>query len=168
MFWVNIKHPNKMKIYTRQEIEDSRRLMKENKFRKHHVNLPGIEFNYYELPQSLNPSLPSFVYRCTGNPEDGYVFGIADSVAEPFRPYAVAHEFIEFMELQNLETGRCRQALETELSLVPEEIKSQYVNMRRAFFGDLITYCKSKLEDYTEKDISEFELSLKRLKELAS
>ncbi|MBW2987844.1 hypothetical protein KY336_04815, partial [Candidatus Woesearchaeota archaeon] len=96
----------------------------------------------------------------------GYVFGISDNVRKDFRQYAVAHEYIEFTEIGMDTPDRCVKALEEELKLVPEEIKPEYIAMRRRFFKNLIDYCALK-PDYTQGDLEEFRKSLNRLDELA-
>lgn len=63
------------------------------------VQISTREFTYFVLLQSIEPNLVPFVFRCTGQPDDGYVLEIADTVREEYRPYAVAHEFIEFTEI---------------------------------------------------------------------
>ena len=155
-----------MKKYTKADMEGARDYFRNNGFPEVDVALGVRNFSYFVMPQSLNPSLPDFVYRCTGEPEDGYVFGISDSVDEIFRPYAVAHEFIEFTEVGIDTPNRCVSALEEELKLVPSDIKNDYVAMRKSFFENLIEYCLNQSETYTESDISEFRQSLDKLNEL--
>lgn len=154
----------KMEQNTKQEIEEARKFMIDNRFEEVHVSLAGLEFSYFVLPQSLNPSLPDFVYRCTGAPEDSAVFGISDSVPEESRKYAVAHEVIEFGQIGLHVKGRCSQALKKELSLVPESIKTNYIEMRRNFFRNLIDYAKNN--NYSQGDIQEFKASLSELEKI--
>jgi len=155
-----------MKKFTKQEIYGARKYFKGRKFQEVDVNLGNRSFSYFVMPQILAPELPDFVFRCTGNPGDGYVFGISDSVAEQYRQYAVAHEFIEFTEIGMETPNRCVKALEEELKLVPEEIKPDYLRMRKTFFDTLIKYCAKHTEDYTENDMREFKQTLSRLEQL--
>jgi hypothetical protein len=153
-----------MKKYTKEEIASSRAWAESNRGPEVNVNLDGLSFSYFVLPQSDNPGLPSFVWQCTGNPEDGTVFGISDSVPENFRQYAVAHEVIEFREIGHDVKGRCAQALERELKLVPADIKSKYTAMRLNFFRNLIPFAEQN--KYSAEDIIEFKGSLARLEEI--
>ncbi|MFA5992811.1 MAG: hypothetical protein WC796_03840 [Candidatus Pacearchaeota archaeon] len=155
------------KKYTREEIEGSRNWMRKNCFPNVQVDLAeaGLRFDYFVMPQNLCPQLPDFVYRCTGSPEDGYVFGISETVPEIFRPFAVAHEFMEFGQIGLDVNGRCLQALEKEIELVPGDIRPEYIKMRRRFFDNLVKWTRAQ-PDYDQLDIVEFEGSLARLNEL--
>jgi len=155
-----------MKKFNKKEIDGAREYFRSQGFKEVQVNLDNYKFSYFVLPQALEPKLKNFVYRCTGNPGDGYVFGISDSVHETHRPYAVAHEFIEFNEIGIDTPKRCSKALESELKLVPEEIKPDYLKMRKDFFENLIAYCLDKPEHYTKADLKEFRQSLAKLKKV--
>ncbi len=156
-----------MKKFTKAEINGARTSF-EKGFEKVSVTLGERDFSYFVLPQSLEEKLPDFVIRCTGEPSDGYVLGISDSVDERFRQYAVAHEYIEFTEIGIDAPDRCVRALEEELKLVPDNIKPDYIPMRRDFFAQLIQYCSSQPELYTSADIAEFQKTLTRLEELVN
>ncbi|MDP4039160.1 MAG: hypothetical protein Q8P57_01090 [Candidatus Pacearchaeota archaeon] len=97
----------------------------------------------------------------TGDERSVHLFGIADSVPEEFRMYAVLHEFIEFLEIGEDSVGRCEAALVEELRIVPLEIKNEYMRMRRDFFANLIDFYRD--EGLPKTDIAEFERSLSRL-----
>jgi hypothetical protein len=155
-----------MKEYAKQEIDGARDYFRSQGFEEVEANLGDFKFSYFVMPQEMEPNLNNFVYRCTGKPEDGYVFGISDNVQEEFRQYAVAHEFIEFMQIGLDQKDRCRKALEREIELVPEDIKSDYLSMRKDFFRDLIDYCSAKPEQYTQTDLDEFRGSLSKLEEI--
>jgi hypothetical protein len=154
-----------MKKFTKEDIDGAREYFKEQGYPEVKVNLGNRCFSYFVMPQELCSSLPDFVYRCTGELADGFVFGISESVRPDFRQYAVAHEFIEFTEIGIDTKDRCVKALEEELKLVPSEIKNDYMIMRRDFFKNLIEYCSNEVE-YTKEDINEFKQSLSRLEEL--
>ena len=157
-----------MKQFTESEINQARSYFKEQEFAEIQVTLGEHSFSYFVLPQSLEPNLPDFVYRCTGQDPDDYVLGISDSIEERFRQYAVAHEFIEFTQIGINTKDRCVKALEKELELVPEDIKPDYIQMRLNFFRNLIQYCSAQPEFYTKTDIKEFQQSLRKLTELVS
>jgi hypothetical protein len=162
-----------MKQFAQAEIDWMRSFFTQKECSEVQVSLGGREFSYFVVPISIIPEptqkklqekLPDFVMRLTGEGE-GYVLGISDSVREEFRPYAVLHEYIEFMEIGIDTPGRCLQALEEELMLVPEGIKDEYLQMRKGFFGRLIDYCSGEA-DYTPQDIEEMRHSHSRLEEL--
>lgn len=155
-----------MKKFTKAEIDGARKYFESKNFQKVGANLDNLKFTYFVLPQSLEPNLPDFVYRCAGELPDGYVFGISDSVREDYRQYAVAHEFIEFTKIGIDTTNRCVGALEEELNLVPENIKPGYLIMRKNFFKNLIDYCSKHQDYYTKSDLNEFKKTLDKLRRL--
>ena len=154
-----------MKKYTKEQIKSVRGDFNSRGYAELEVDLGnGIKFTYFVLPQGLQPKLRYFLFRSTGDKNDGYVFGVADSVPENFRPYAVAHEFIEFTEIGIDVRGRCAKALERELNLIPSSIKSDYIKMRRDFFRDIVNYSFGS-ENPNMDDIGEFRESLAILEE---
>jgi hypothetical protein len=155
-----------MKKFAKEEIEGTREYFRSQGFEEVPVTLGARSFSYFVLPQSLEPNLKDFVFRCTGDAGDGHLFGISASVYERCRQYAVAHEYIEFTEIGMDTPDRCVKALEEEMKLVPDDLKPEYVRMRRDFFRDLIDYCAKQPEHYTESDLREFRQSLDRLEEL--
>ncbi|MEK6892656.1 MAG: hypothetical protein AABX07_00465 [Nanoarchaeota archaeon] len=156
-----------MKKFTKAEIEGARNYFRKQEFQEAEATLGARRFSYFIIPHSIEPNLPNFVVRLTGEPSDGYVLGISDEVNEKYRPYALVHEFIEFVETKADVQNKCRRALEEELKLVPEELKSDYLKMRRDFFRALIPYCRKQPESYTANDLSQFEQNLKTLEALA-
>jgi hypothetical protein len=156
-----------MQKFSKEDIDGTRNYFRDQGFEEVQVELGSRKFSYFVMPQSLEPNLENFVYRATGEKGAGYVFGISDNVREDFRQYAVAHEFIEFTEIGMDTPDRCVKALEEELKLVPEDIKPEYIAMRRKFFKELIDYCGLRPE-YTQGDLEEFRNSLNRLEELAA
>ena len=156
-----------MRTYTKQEIDNCRNSFREKRYSEVSATFGNRNFSYFELPRELNPHLPNFVFRCTGKPKDGYVLGISEDVRPDFRKYAVAHEFIEFIEPGADMPGRCVKALEEELKLVPYAIRREYLEMRRDFFINLVIYSLNHPEGFTESDINEFRQSLGKLEKLA-
>jgi hypothetical protein len=158
-----------MKKFTKQEIDDTRDNFIEQGYKEVELTLDGHSFSYFVLPQSLYPSLPDFVFRCTGDPTDGYVLGISESVREDFRPYPVFHKFVEFIEFADTriaKKNRCLEALGKELAIVPDSVKPEYLIMRRDFFRKFVEYCKAHPEEYSKKDILRIKNSLSMLEEL--
>src|SRR3989338_2835214 len=124
--------------FTKEEIEGARSYFRNQGFQEVDVHLGNRKFSYFVVPQSQEPNLLNFVIRLSGELNDGYVLGVSDNVDESHRQYAVAHEYIEFAELGIDTPNRCVRALEEELQLFPEDIKPDYIRMRRDFFKDLI------------------------------
>ena len=161
-----------MKKYTEQDIYKTRRNFRLRKFPEfRRVTVGPHRVDFFELPNFLEPLLPHFVFRCTGNSKYNYVLAISKSVPEEHRKYWIAHEYVEFVKDPE-HPVRCVHALEAELSLVPEKMKSGYLTLRKEFFAALIPYCKKKLEEetgeYTTADIQEFQKSLNKLEELVN
>ena len=151
-----------MRLFTKQEIDLNRKGF-ESKFPQAEAQVAGLQIPYFVMPQSLD-ELTGFVYRCTSSsPDDGFVFGIADSVPEASRPFAIYHEFTEFMEIGIHTQGRCVQALERELQEVPKDKLPVHLRERFCFFRGLIPYCESRPEVYTSADLEEMRGSLERL-----
>jgi hypothetical protein len=118
----------------------------------------GADYKYFVLSPEFEPNLANFV---------GLVFDqttLIISVATPaeYRPFIFAHEVICNIQLAGLR-GRCRQALEAELSRVPAEIKAGYVAFRLRFYEGLAEYYANS-ED--EEFKSEIQASLQHLQSL--
>ena len=130
------------------------------------AEIEGRQFRYFIIPQKLNPSLPNFAVRVTGEKGDGYVLGVADTIPEILRGYVAFHEYIEFVELGVDTPNRCKKALEEELRAVPLEIKKEHSILRSKFFKDLLIYAETE-EEMTEEDKEEFRESLRHLERIA-
>ncbi|MBT4577409.1 hypothetical protein HOB91_03710 [Candidatus Woesearchaeota archaeon] len=154
-----------MRNYKPEEIAETRTFLEKKGCPE--ISVGGRDFKYFVVPQSLNPELPNFVLRRTGNsPSDGSVYGISSNVRPDFRKYAVFHELIEFGELGINAPGRCRTALDIELKVVPEEIRSDYVAMRTQFFKDLIGFFENNPAEFNPGDLKEIRDSLSGLEAL--
>ncbi len=155
-----------MKFFNKTEIENTRSSFEGKKFPRETLLLHDFFIDCYVLPQSINPELPDFILRMTSKSKRHYLFGISESVPQPFRQYAVAHEVMEFLTIGIETPHRCVRALEKELILVPEEMKPEYMEMRRRFFGNLIPYASRQPAYFTPQDLEEFQDSFRRLTEL--
>ena len=155
-----------MKKYSPEEISSTREYFRKQRYPEIQANVGNINFSYFLLPQQLEPNLKDFVFRCTGDSPDEYVVGISDSVKEEFRPYAVAHELIEFLKIGIDQPNRCVRALEEEVAHVPVAIKPEYLQMRRNFFRNLLVYAAQQPENFSQHDLAEFDQSLSRLEKL--
>lgn len=124
------------------------------------VGTGEIEYEDKKIPftilkKELAPTLPGFLGYAKGE----HLF-ISEEVPEKFRSPQLIHEIVEFTELKG-QKGRCVEALKRELSVVPEEIRQEYLEYRRNFFARLIEYYKdSKDEDFK----AEIQASYKFLK----
>ena len=159
-----------MEKLTEDKIKKTRNYFIKKGYKEITVELGGRKISYFVIPQALEPNLPNFVIRVTGNSKDDFVFGISDSVNKEYQPYVVAHEYIEFLEIGINAPDRCVKALEEELKLVyqfiPNDLKPGYVKMRRDFFRDLISYCSEKPKLYTEDEVRQFKKNLETLEEI--
>ncbi len=155
-----------MHTFTKEDIDKARFYFRNQNFQEVDTTLGNRRFNYFVLPQSMEPKLLNFVMRMTGKLEDGYVLGISDNVDSKYRAYAVAHEYIEFMEIGIDTPDRCVKALEEELKLVPENILPEYVAMRAKFFRDLIAFCTAQPKYYTKEDLTQFQRNALKLEKI--
>src|SRR3989344_9663375 len=160
---------DRMKIFTKEQIENMRRDFDENNYELNTGKIKDISFNYFILPQELNPELSNFVFRMTGETIfDGEIFGVSNSIKPNFRLFAVYHEVFEFRQFPRTELNRCGIALQAEIEAVPreqKEFKIEYLKMRKRFFMDLINYGKKCGEYYTENDINQWACNVRRLDE---
>lgn len=155
-----------MNKFPKEQIDATRKDFRNQGFQEVEVNLGNRHFSYFVVPQSLQPKLPNFAMRLTGNSQDGYVLGISDNVDPMHRQYAVAHEYIEFIEIGIDTPNKCITALDEELKLVPEDIKPDYIRMRAEFFRDLVSYGSKKPESFTTDDLRQFRQNATRLEDL--
>lgn len=123
-------------------------------------NVAGNFVSYFVLPQKLNPNLPDFAFRMTGD-APVYLIGVSDSIRPEFRRFVAFHELVEFTEIGDV-ADRCLEASQREIKAVEESdltINEQieYFQMRRKFFRNLVNYAtEMKL---SSEDIQEFEKS---------
>src|SRR5450759_207185 len=99
-----------MNEFLRQQIEQTRRIFRQEGFPVENAMVGDLEVSYYVIPQGKNPSLPDFALRMTPkNPstKDDGIFGVSDSVPAELRPYWAAHEIIEFTQIGINQPGRC-------------------------------------------------------------
>lgn len=155
-----------MKSFTREEIDSARTHFRRQGFHEVEATVGDREFRYFVVPQSLEPNLPNFAMRITGKSDEGYVLGISDNVNPKHRPFAVVHEYIEFIEFGIDTPHRCISALEEELRLLPEDIKPDYLPMRAEFFRSLALYCSRHPAHYTQDDVKQFKRNADRLEQL--
>lgn len=155
--------------YSKNDIELAKGYFERKKYQRVDAALDSHNFSFYILPQHLNHKLPDFAYRCTtGNPQDGGVFGVSDSLPPEFRPHWALHEIVEFTEIGMDAPDRCVRALEKELAIVPEQIRPDYVRRRRAFFENLIRYAQDNPKEFTAEDVKEFQKSYQHLEQLSA
>jgi len=111
------------------------------------VNYNGKKIPFTILKKELAPKLPGFL----GYPNGEHLF-ISEEVPEKFRAPQLIHEIIEFTELSG-QKGRCVEALKRELSVVPEEIKQEYLEYRINFFTKLVEYYQESQDEEFKSEI---------------
>lgn len=156
-----------MQKFTKAAIDERRQDFK-RRFSDRSASLGKYSFSYFLLPQELNPDLPDFAYRCTGEPNDGYVIGVSNSVAPVYRPLWAFHEYFEFAVLGIDAHNRCGRAMEEEINiaraiLVPQSetdtILADYFRRRTLFFDNLVRYAEANRHSFDEPDIRQFRVS---------
>ena len=161
-----------MKEYLPQQIEQTRGIFGQAGFPVGNAMVGDLEVSYYVIPQDKNPNLPDFAFRMTSTDpttrEVSGIFGVSDSVPAELRPYWATHEIIEFTQIGINQPGRCALAEEIVVGLVPDELKGEYVDRRKAFFDNLVNFFRQDTANYTQDDIEEAEAALNYLQELHS
>ncbi|MCF7834158.1 MAG: hypothetical protein K9L98_02255 [Candidatus Pacebacteria bacterium] len=129
--------------------------MKSNEVGKGILAYKGTNYEFTILKKTVAPKLPGFL----GYLDKKFLF-ISEEVPEKFRLPQLMHEIIEFIELSGLK-DRCLGALERELSdFVPEDIKPEYIEYRRNFFKNLVSYYDT-IENFEDKEfLAEIKASL--------
>lgn len=154
-------------MVTKRDINKGRRDFRSWGFKEEKIEVGGRKIAYFEMPSVLGGELKTFAYQLTsGNPEDGYVIGISDSVRRDFQPFWALHEYVEYMELPGVK-GRCRMALDEELSFLPDVLTGEYIPVRADFFRNLVKYARAHPEQYSTEQIAEFSASRDRLNRIA-
>lgn len=131
--------------------------IKTNEVGSSEIEYGGKKIPYTILKKELAPALPGFL----GYPNGEHLF-ISEEVPEKFRALQLIHEIVEFTELKG-QKGRCVEALKRELSVLPQEIRQEYLEYRRNFFAKLIEYYKNSTDEDFKAEIL---ASHKFLKEL--
>jgi len=121
--------------------------IKNNEVGSGEIELEGKKIPYTILKKELAPELPGFL----GFFEGEHLF-ISEEVPEKFREPQLIHEIIEFTELKG-KKGRCVESLKRELSIVPEEIKKEYLEYRRDFFAKLVEYYEDSEDEEFKSEI---------------
>ncbi len=157
-----------MKKFSRKEIDDMRNYFEEEGYEQRHSSIGKRDVSYFCLPQLLNPDLPNFVFRMTGEPEDGYVIGVSSNIPDRFKPYFALEEYIEFMEKGIVTEGRVAEAEKEVISFVPDALKKSYINMRLEFFRTLLGQSDKSPGKYlfSEDDVTEFRKNIEMLQKI--
>ena len=160
---------SEMKKFSKEEIDNGRKYCRDKRFTELEVSVGGRNINYFVVPSSVNPDLPNFVFRMTGDPKEGYILGVDEGMSEELRPYALFEEYVEFLEKGIDAKGRVVEAEAEAISLIRDEsLKERYVLMRREFFTKMLEENEKHPEKYlfTEADVVEFKKNLSMLDEI--
>ena len=153
-----------MKTYTLEQIASARAQFVEEGFPQFNAQLAGEIFNYFVLPQSLNHTVHYFTLAMTnGKPFEGELYAVSEAVPAELMPYAVLSDVIEARKLSHLPARRSSAATMKVVRIVPQEMKRDFILVRRKFFDGLVGYAKSVPEMYSPSDIDDFERSLNLL-----
>ena len=154
-----------MRNFAPEEIEGVRRLFKKNGYPEVDTSVGGRRVHYFVLPSSMNPNLPGFLYRATGDSKEDYVIGVDERVRADLRPFAVLEEYIEFLELGVNSRGRVAKAEGEVLRLLSTDLLHDYVSMRLGVFRKELELARRQPEKYllTDEDREEFEAAIKLL-----
>lgn len=161
-----------MKEYSLADIEATSRYFESQQFPVYEASVGDVSFKYSVLPQHLAPDLPDFAFRMTHrDPENKQmtgIYGVSESVPEEMRPYWAAHEVIEFEQIDLETQGRCASAEERILALVPDRLKTDFINRRVTFFDNLVGFFRKDITEkggnFTPADVNEALTTLQFLK----
>lgn len=129
-----------------------------NEISREEIEYKGEKFPYSIFKKEAKLELPGFL----GHVEGHRHFFISEEVPENFKKYQLIHEVIEYTEL-NGKIGRCVEALNQEIALVPEDIKQEYLKYRRDFFARLVEYYKNYEDEEFKAEIQKSFEFLKKL-----
>ena len=156
-----------MRYFTKIQIDGAREHFIKEGFPIINANIGSISFDYFLLPQSLNPDLPDFVLAMKGKYEgDGELYGVSDSMPEDLQPYAVFHDVAETKIIGNV-PNRCLIALQYELLYVPTSIRDIHIKRRLDFFRKFLAYAEANPKDFDAPQVREFKQTLGRLEKIA-
>lgn len=153
-----------MKPFTPRELQELEDAFQKEEFLRKKSSVGGITFHYYIAPQGYLRELPCFAlgFSCR-NPSDGYLFLIADSVKDEWKPYWMYHVVVEHMEGNADSIHACLNALRKEMTAAGSVADGVYLDARRTFFENLQGYMASNMGWYTDTDIQKTSLSLEFL-----
>ncbi len=162
-----------MPQYSREQVETTRESFRNLKYRNCEFELLGRRFNFFEVPQERNPSLPGFAFVLAGRKGEDYVIGVSNLVEEAFRPLWAFHEYVEVVEPGADNRIRCIDALRQEIDASRALLSSadqfpRYIEARRVFFENLIKYVQERPNHYNSGMIAEFQESLEHLVRIKS
>jgi hypothetical protein len=165
-----------MKEFDQPRIEQTQRYFEQSQFAVESVQVGDDTYEYYVIPQQLNPDLADFALRMTRTiSETGEVtgiFGVSDSVPTELRPHWVKHEVIEFTQIGIATEGRCAAAEQQVVNQLPVELRDAYIERRKGFFENLVGFFQNDIDlgtgNYTVEDLHEAEASLTFLNSLSS
>ncbi len=114
------------------------------------VRLNGELHPYAIVREGAFPQAPKGFIGCHPNTQ---FFFISNEVPERFRDLFVAHEVYEYaLEGGPDGKGNCLKALFYELSLIPENIRKEYLPYRRDFFARMVAFYEGNDEFYTRRN----------------
>jgi len=122
------------------------------------VTVNGVTTPYAVVQRgdALKEAPPKFVGFLEGE------FFLSDETPEDFRDLVMAHEVFEFsLDGGPDGKGNCLKALLYELTLIPDDIRKNYLHYRRDFFAGMVDYIQE--DNARRKNIAE---SLAYLEEL--
>lgn len=159
-----------MKEFSPREVRDVAEKFERDKMPVERLVMEGNEYWYYVLPKELAPDLSEFAFRMTSKDSNGKpfgVFGVSSSVCKELRPFWVAHEVFEFIQIGIHEKGRCKASEIKTLEIIPPHLREFFIGRRAFFFNNLANYITRDIEagngNFTVDDLREVQATLQFL-----
>jgi hypothetical protein len=157
-----------MRKNTLDEIAALEHSFKDLRFERVTETVASRTFHYYEVPARVGPEgFHDFALHATRDQTDPYVIGVSTAVDPRFRKFWAFHEYVHCVEIGPDEDFACINALDIEVSQVPEQMRGEYLEARVGFFERLVNFAEQSSTDYSQKDLKEFKLSLARVQALS-
>lgn len=155
-----------MKQFSKEQIDAARNYFRGRGFSEMITELNEKKLSYFVLPETLEPNVPDFVCKMSGGTLDGHLFGVSSNVNEEFRPHAMSLIYMATQQNEQDYHRRYLEALERELSVVPDYLQQGYILPGQTFLQNPMGYFPSHPDNFIEGDLGEIRESFMRLDEM--
>ena len=149
-----------MKRFTKEEIDEWRKVFTERKYPKEKAHLDDRIVDYFVMPSDQFKGIPNGLFRMTGNPQDGYLIGVSSEVPSNIQPDFAVSEHDEFMVFGLDDLDRTLHSEQNMLRILRDNstLRSIYVSNKLTLYNHMLIHAKNDLEQwsFTEQDYEGF------------